>query len=106
MNILWLITLCLKRLVCIVEIHVVVSISLIYQLNAHIQLNIYIMIYQTSPTYLGACCTIRRETLITCLELSAYANVVTLVVKRVIYRVRVLQRYSQLLEQYLALCYA
>jgi len=55
------------------------------------------MIYQTSPTYLGACCTIHMET---------YANVVTLVVKRVINHVRVLQSYLQLLEQYLALCYA
>jgi len=29
--------------------------------NAHIQLNIYIIIYQTSPTYLDAYCTIHRE---------------------------------------------
>jgi hypothetical protein len=42
---------------------------------------------------------------IACSKLSAYVNVVTLVTKRVTYRVWVLQCYLQLLEQYLALCY-
>jgi len=80
--------------------------------NAHIQLNIYIYIYiyillllfiKCLPTVLvhpeGEILTHAQN------YIYGYCNVVTLVNKHKVYHMWILQRYLQLLEQYLALWY-
>jgi hypothetical protein len=64
------------------------------------KLNIYIYIIK----YLLHVST-HHVTTVTCSKLSAYCNAITLVTEPDTQRTWVLQRYLQLLEQYLAVCY-